>query len=466
MLRRAVVGIISVFGSLIAIVLLLHLYGIRIDWNGNMSHVTIKNLATDNARVEQSRAAQKTEPPPAVAAVEKAVAAPVKLVKAAYWTDFRGPNRAGEYTESPINTEWPAAGLPRLWKQPIGGGYASFTVGEGRAYTIEQRRDKEAVTAYDIETGRELWAFLYPASFDEVLGGPGPRATPVYHDGLVYSLGAMGDLFCLSAATGKPKWTKNILADNDAKNIHWAMAGTPLIIDDMVIVTPGGSGGKSVVAYNRLSGVPIWKSLNDRAAYTSPILATLAGKRQIVWISGERAVGIGVEDGKLLWEYPFPAQMDMNCSQPVVIDESDVLLSSAQGPGAALLKITADGDAFTAQPVWKNNRLKNKFNSSVLYKGYVYGFDEAILECFEPKTGEVIWKGGRYGYGQLLLAGGYLVITTEQGELVLVRATPEGHQELARFQAIEGKTWNIPAIDNGLLLVRNTEEMACFRLGR
>jgi outer membrane protein assembly factor BamB len=146
--------------------------------------------------------------------------------------------------------------------------------------------------------------------------------------------------------------------------------------------------------------------------------------------------------------------------------DSDVLLSSAQGPGAALLKIAQDGDGFTAQPVWKNNRLKNKFNSSVLYQGYIYGFDEAILECFDPKTGDVKWKGGRYGYGQLLLAGGYLVITTEQGELVLVRATPEGHQELARFQAIEGKTWNIPAIDNGLLLVRNTEEMACFRLGR
>src|SRR5580693_3278796 len=229
MLRRAVVGIVSVFGSLIAIVLLLHLYGIRIDWNGNMSHVTIKNLATDNARVEQSRAAQKAEPARAAAeiAVEKTVATPVKLVKAAYWTDFRGPNRAGEYTESPINTEWPAAGLPRLWKQPIGGGYASFTVGEGRAYTIEQRRDKEAVTAYELETGRELWAFLYPASFDEVLGGPGPRATPVYHDGLVYSLGAMGDLYCLSAATGKPKWSKNILADNDAKKNHWAMSGAP-----------------------------------------------------------------------------------------------------------------------------------------------------------------------------------------------------------------------------------------------
>jgi outer membrane protein assembly factor BamB len=460
--RRTVLGIFSVVLSLIAIVFALHLYGIRIDWNGNMSHVAIKSTASNYAKVEESRAAQKTEVLPAAPVpVEK----PVRLINAAYWTDFRGPNRAGEYAEFPINTDWPAAGLPRLWKQPIGGGYASFTVGEGRAYTIEQRRDKEAVTAYDLESGRELWAFSYPASFDEVLGGPGPRATPVFHDGLVYSLGAMGDLYCLSAATGKPKWSKNILTDNEAKNIHWAMAGAPLIVDDMVIVTPGGTGGKSIVAYNRLTGAPLWKSLDDRAAYTSPIVATLAGKRQIVWISGERAVGIRVEDGKLLWEYPFPAQMDMNCSQPVVIDDSDVLLSSAQGPGAALLKIARDGDAFTAQPVWKNNRLKNKFNSSVLYKGFIYGFDEAVLECFDPKTGEVKWKGGRYGYGQMLLAGGYLVITTEQGELVLVRATPEGHQEMARFQAIEGKTWNIPAIDNGLLLVRNAEQMACFRIG-
>ncbi len=463
MFRRAGLWIIAIVFSLASLVLVLHLYGLRIDWNGNMTHVSIKSRARNDARVEQSRAVQKTEAPAAHVVVESA---PVKLVKAAYWTDFRGPNRAGEYAESPINTEWPATGLPRLWKQPIGGGYASFTVGEGRAYTIEQRRDKEAVTAYDIETGRELWAFSYPASFDEVLGGPGPRATPVYHEGLVYSLGAVGDLYCLSAVTGKPKWSKHILSDNDTKNIHWAMSGAPLIVDDMVIVTPGGTGGKSIVAYNRLTGAPGWKSLNDRAAYTSPILATLAGKRQIVWISGERAVGIAVEDGKLLWEYPFPAQMDMNCSQPVIIDDSDVLLSSAQGPGAALLKISKDGDSFTAEPVWKNNRLKNKFNSSVLYQGYIYGFDESILACIDPRTGELKWKGGRYGYGQLLLAGGYLVITTEQGELVLVRATPEGHQELARFQAIEGKTWNIPAIDHGLLLVRNTEEMACFRLGR
>jgi outer membrane protein assembly factor BamB len=339
-------------------------------------------------------------------------------------------------------------------------------VGEGRAYTIEQRREREAITAYDVKTGRELWAFTYAARFDEILGGLGPRATPVYHEGLVYSLGANGDLYCLLAETGKPKWSKNILADNGAKNIHWAMSGSPLIIDEKVIVTPGGPDGKSIVAYNRLTGEPIWHSLNDRAGYTSPILATLAGRAQIVWISGERALGITVEGGQQLWEFPFPAMNDMNCSQPVVVDDAHVLLSSAMGPGAALLEIAKTGDTYAARPIWQNNRMKNKFSSSVLYQGYIYGLDEAILACIDAKTGELKWKGGRYGFGQLLLARSHLVVLTEQGDVVLVRATPEGHQELARFSAIEGRTWNIPAIDNGLLLVRNSAEMACFRLGK
>jgi outer membrane protein assembly factor BamB len=462
--------------AVIAILELFYVYGMRVVWNGTVAFMTVtfESRARQDARLEEHRANQLAEAPPAPAPIESAPAAaasapvrtPEKIQPVAYWTDFRGPGRAGVYTETDIETAWPAGGLPCLWKQPIGGGYASFTVGEGRAYTIEQRRDREAITAYDVQTGRELWAFTYPALFDEVLGGPGPRATPVYHEGLVYSLGANGDFYCLSAKTGKAKWSKNILTDNGAKNIHWAMSGSPLIVGRNVIVTPGGPNGKSIVAYDRLTGEPAWRSLNDRTAYTSPILATLAGRRQIVWISGERAVGIAAEDGKLLWEFPFPAQMDMNCSQPVVIDDTHVLVSSAQGPGAALLEITKTGDAFAAHPVWQNNRLKNKFNSSVVYQGYLYGFDEAILACIDPKTGEVKWKGGRYGYGQLLLAAGYLIVTTEEGDIVLVRATPESHQEMARFSAIQGRTWNIPAIDNGLLLVRNTTEMACFRLGK
>ncbi len=461
---------------IIAIVELIFVYGLRAEWNGDVMpyKVYFENRSKHDALVEKSRERQRTEAvapdAPVVASVETPPTIPAppseKISSTDYWTDFRGPHRDGVYSQTEILSAWPSTGLPLLWKQPIGGGYASFTVGEGRAYTIEQRREKESITAYDVHNGRELWAFSYPGLFDEVLGGAGPRATPVYHEGLIYSLGANGDLYCLFANTGRPKWFKNILSDNDTKNIHWAMAGSPLILDEKVIVTPGGANGKSIVAYNRLTGEPIWRSLNDRAAYTSPIVANLAGRKQIVWISAERAVGIAIEDGRLLWEYSFPAMMDMNCSQPVIVDDSSVLLSSAQGPGAALLEITKDGDGFAAREVWKNNRMKNKFNSSVLYQGFVYGLDESILACMDAKTGELKWKGGRYGYGQLLLAGGYLVVTTEQGDLVLVRATPEGHQELARFPAVEGRTWNIPAIDNGLLLVRNATEMACFRISK
>ncbi len=453
----------------IAIAELYFVFGLRVDWTGNMSQYTLSfgRHARHYAEVEASRARQKVDVPatpvvesePEANAEPAPASVPVKPVAVSYWTDFRGPRRDGVYSETSIDTNWP----PKLiWKEPVGGGYASFTFGEGRAYTIEQRRDKEVIAAYDPATGRETWTFSYPASFDEVLGGPGPRATPVYHDGLVYSLGANGDFYALSAKNGKPKWSKNILADNDTTNVRWAMAGSPLIVDDMVIVTPGGTNGKSIVAYNRLTGAPVWRSLNDRAAYTSPILATFGGRREIVYISAERVAGVAPEDGKLIWEYPFPAQMGMNCSQPVVIDDTHVLLSSADGPGAALLEISEGG----AKEIWKNNRLKNKFNSSVLRDGYVYGLDQQILECLDPKTGEVKWKGGRYGFGQVLLAGDFLIVLTESGELALVRATPEGPQELARFEAIEGKTWNIPAIDHGLLLVRNASEMACFRIGR
>ena len=377
-----IAGTLAIF--IVAFIELIYVYGMRVEWNGAMQFtgVSFYSRTRHEARLEESRAQQRARTPePASSPAPPVEAARVSVVPAvdrtpaviprAYWTDFRGPNRAGVYAETEIDSAWPAAGLPRLWKQPVGGGYASFTVGEGRAYTIEQRRRLEAVTAYDMETGHELWAFTYPALFDEPLGGPGPRATPVYHEGLIYSLGAMGDLYSLWAKTGKAKWSRNILADNGAANVHWAMSGSPLIADDKVIVTPGGAGGKSIVAYNRLTGEPIWRALNDRAGYTSPILATLAGRRQIVWISGERALGLAVDHGKLLWEFPFPAQMDMNCSQPVVVDDVNVFISSAPGPGAALLEITRTGDAYAARPVWQNNRMKNKFNSSVLYQGYI-----------------------------------------------------------------------------------------------
>jgi outer membrane protein assembly factor BamB len=380
------------------------------------------------------------------------------------WSDFRGPRRDGRYEQTPIRTNWPAEGLPRLWRQPIGGGYASFTAAEGRAFTIEQRRDQEVVAAYDVETGRELWTHPWDAYFTEAMGGDGPRATPTWHGGRVYALGATGEFRALDAATGTLIWRRNILKDAGTANLHWAMAGSPLIVDEKVIVQPGGSPGRSVVAYHKLTGEPIWSALDDVQAYTSPMLVTLGGIRQVLAVTASRVVGLGAEDGTLLWEYPWVIPTVPNIAQPIELGNDRLFLSASYGHGAAVIELSRTGDTFRVETVWRNTRMKNKFSSSVLHDGYIYGLDDAILACIDPRTGELKWKGGRYGYGQLLLAGGHLIVLTERGALVLARATPERHEELARFSAIEGKTWNVPAIVGGRLLVRNAHEMAAFEL--
>ena len=201
-----------------------------------------------------------------------------------YWTNFRGPRRDGKYDETSVSTTWPANGLPVLWKQPVGVGHSSFAVADGKAYTIEQRRAQEVVPAYDIGTGRELWTQKWNAEFRDSTGD-GPRTTPTYDQGRIYALGATGELRCLDANNGSVIWGKNILSDNGADNLPWAMAASPLIVDDKVIVLPGGTSGKSVVAYNKNTGAPVWKVLNDTQAYVSPMLVELAGRRQIVVVS-------------------------------------------------------------------------------------------------------------------------------------------------------------------------------------
>ena len=222
--------------------------------------------------------------------------------------------------------------------------------------------------------------------------------------------------------------------------------------------------GRSVVAYNKQTGEPVWRSLDDRQAYVSPILATLGGQRQIVVVTSRRVVGLAIENGDMLWEYPWNTSMGINCSQPIALDENRLFISSGYGKGAAVIELSKSDKGFAARTVWENTNMKNKFNSSVYHGGYVYGLDEGILCSVDAATGERKWKGGRYGYGQVLLAGDNLMIISDTGELALVKATPDQHREIAKFPALEGKTWNYPAIAGGKLLVRNATTMACYNI--
>ncbi|MDB6123786.1 MAG: WD40-like repeat-like protein [Pedosphaera sp.] len=442
--------------SLLILWLLLQFTNLQLEWRGGFPPVpTYSKTLPNYDAVERHRAAQASPN----------VVAPASKAQPAYWTDFRGPQRNGHYDELLVITNWPAAGLRELWRQPIGGGYASFVIAEGLAFTIEQRRNEEVVTAYDLQTGREIWTNGWPANFQESMGGDGPRATPTYHEGKIYALGAEGELRCLEAATGRRVWSKNILADNDAVNIAYGMAASPLIVDDKVIVQPGGLSGKSVVAYNKTNGEPVWKSLSDSAAYSSPMLVNLAGERQLLIITETRAVGLEVETGKLLWEHPWVVKLNnRNIAQPVIFSTNRFFLSAGYGTGCEAVEVSKSGLKYSARTIWQNKFLKNKFTSSIFYNGYIYGLDEDILTCLDAATGARQWKDGRYGYGQILLANGHLIVLSGEGDLALVRAIPERHEEVARFSAIHGKTWNYPAIAHGKLLVRNAVEMACFDL--
>ena len=237
-----------------------------------------------------------------------------------------------------------------------------------------------------------------------------------------------------------------------------------MIVDDKVVVVPGGTSGKSVVAYNKMTGAPVWKSQSDTAAYVSPMLMTLAGRRQIVVVSSNRVMGLAPENGSLLWSQTWDTDMGINVSQPIMVDQNRFFISAGYGKGAALIEVAGSGSSFSAKTVWENINMKNKFNSSVLHEGHIYGLDEGILTCLDVNTGVRKWKGGRYGYGQVILAGGYLIVSSDKGELALVKATPQQFTEVSRFNAIEGQTWNYPAIAGGKLLIRNANEMAAYNI--
>ena len=429
------IALYSIIYAAIILSLLL-LAGMQWEFRGGMlPYLTFRKTLPNYEAVEANRRTQT-----------KAATAPA--ITNSYWTGFRGPNRDGLYTQGPITTE------PRLlWKQPIGGGYASFACGEGRAFTIEQRRQFEVAAAYDIDTGRELWTHSWPGEFVEALGGDGPRATPTYDEGRVYFLGALGELRCLSASDGKQLWRKP-----HHLNLTYGASASPLVLDDKLIVV-----ADDVFAYDKSSGAQIWKFTGEKPAYSSPMRVTLNGQSQLLVVGKTRALGLSIDQGKLLWQFPWVVlQGNRNIAQPLILSSNRFFLSAGYGTGCAVIEITPSG----AKEVWRNKNLKNKFTSSVHWQNHIYGLDEDILVCLDPQTGERKWKDGRYGYGQLLLASGLLVILCGDGDLALAKATPESHQEVLRVKAIEGKAWNHPALEYGKLLVRNAVEMACYQIGQ
>ncbi len=389
---------------------------------------------------------------------------PGTLAGAADWPGFLGPRRDGSVPDVRLARDWQARPPREVWRIPVGAGWAGFAVVGGRAFTLEQRGEEEVATAYDLATGKLLWSHADRARYETTIGGLGPRSTPTVADGRVFAMGATGRLRALDAATGRLLWLRDTLADNGAENPEWGKSVSPLAVDGRVVIGAGGPDGRSVVAYAAATGEPAWGGGDDGPAFSSPIVATLAGARQIVSFNANSLTGHSLEDGRVLWRYPWPAEQP-NVSTPLVLAGDRLFASSGYGVGAKVLQLApGEGGAQTATLVWESPRLKAKFTNVVQHGGRLYGLDDGTLVCLDPATGERCWKAGRYGHGQVILVGELLLVSTESGELVLVEPVPEELRVLATWRLFDGKTWNPPSLAGRYLLARTDREAVLLEL--
>jgi outer membrane protein assembly factor BamB len=409
-----------------------------------------------------------------------------------YWAEVKGVE---------LETDWQLHPPHELWRHEIGAGWSAFAIAGDYAVTQEQRGENELVTCYRVQTGEPVWTHADATRFDPPdaiggLGDVGPRATPTIHGDRIFTQGGTGIVNCLDARTGRVVWSHDTPAEFGATATVWGKSGSPLVVDDMVLIsvgaptggwepaTPEAAAGKSaglkrynssLVAFDSKTGAVRWSAGSRQASYASPIVATLASERQIVVVNESWITAHRVSDGKILWEHPWTTETDTNasCAQPVPLDGDRVFLSKGYGSGCSLLLIKKDASGiFSAHPLWDppiKNVMKTKMCNVVVRDGFIYGLDEVLLECIELETGAVQWKKRRrpeFGHGQIMLVGNTILVLSETGELALVEANPHEYHELAHIQALNDAnvTWNNPAFAAPYLLVRNAREAACYRL--
>ena len=397
---------------------------------------------------------------PATEAAKESTAPATPARAGSEWPGFRGPRRDGAARGVRIKTDWSASPPTQMWRRKIGPGWSSFAVSGDLLYTQEQRGEEEVVACYNATNGQPVWSHRDKARFFESVGGAGPRSTPTLHNGRVYSFGATGILNALDAATGKVLWSRNVQSETNTAVPFWGFASSPLVIGDAVIVAASGN----LVAYDAATGNQKWVGPKAGGSYSSPHLVTVGGVPQVLLIGENRLVSVSPADGKEIWEHQWSGNFIV---QPAYVSDSEILITSQEN-GARSLGVAREANGWTVKERWTSNGLKPYFNDFVVHKGYAFGFDGRILSCIDLKDGQRKWKGGRYGNGQLVLLPDQdlLLVLSEEGELALVGATPDQFSEVAKVPGLQGKTWNHPALVGDLLLVRNGEEMAAFRLSR
>ncbi len=394
------------------------------------------------------------------------------------FSQFLGPDRNGVVKAPSLKRDWKADKPKELWRIKIGAGWSPFVVGGDLAVTLEQRGALEAVSCYSLESGDLVWSHTAEKRHSTVLGGVGPRSAPTLYAGKVIALGAAGDLYCLHGGTGELIWKFNVLkhygvsVEDDIARVAWGRSGSPLIVDDLVVIPAGGGKGDgeqvSLIALDLVTGKVKWESGDVLCGYSSPIVAHVAGMRQIISVNEDTVSGHEPRSGRVMWTHPWYGKSNeaASCSQPQPVGENRLLLTKGYGQGCQLIELEMLGsEQWGVEVVWENKRaLKTKFTNVAIRDGFAYGLSDGILECVDLSDGKSQWKRGRYRHGQVLIVDDVVLVQAESGAVFMVDANPEKFTELGKLDAISGQTWNNLCLTVDKLLVRNAEEAACFQL--
>lgn len=390
-------------------------------------------------------------------------AAAVQQTTASAWPQFRGPARDGFAAEARLLASWPADGPPRLWRRPLGDGYAGMAVVGDLLFTMFGRDGGEWLAAIATADGTTRWETRIDDHYRDGQGN-GPRATPTIAGDIVVGLGARGALVALDRRTGETLWARHLRQDFGATAPRWGYAGSPLVDGDLVLVDAGGSEGAGVIALALDSGEEVWRALDTKAGYAAPVPIDVGGLRQTVFFTADRLAGVETATGRALWQLPWKTSYDVNAATPVIVPPDRLFVASGYGVGGALLQLEVIDDSVQVRELWRTSEMKNQFSTSVLFRGHLYGFDGSIFMCIEAATGERLWRTRGFGHGSLLAADGRLIVLSDDGSLALVEPSPAEYRELARVQLFDSRTWTMPSLADGKLYVRDQRELVALDL--
>ena len=378
------------------------------------------------------------------------------------WPQFRGPKRDGHAPDQETTINW--ENTPTLvWEDTCGAGHSSIITSTSLIYTLEQIGDDETLTARLLENGKVAWQYKEKTRWDDMMSGPGPRSTPTLHQDQLIVLFSNGTLVNLDPETGEKHWETSTLP-KDHHFPEWGISCSPLIWKDQIILSLGGDAG-AAQTYDLKTGKLVWRGEpSERGVYLSPTILNFIGEEHLFVAVEGSIIGLDPKNGKTRWKHPWKIFLNnVQIAQPIRLSDNTFLLSAGYGKGAECLQIRKDGDGYNFSTLWKSKDLKTKFSNAILHDGSIYGFSESLLVCLDAKTGDLNWRGKKYGYGRILLAEDKLVLLGNTGELTVVNATPDSFQEIYSGQLLgNARCWNGPALVNGYLFARNGEQIACF----